>query len=95
MGMGYPASWAKNAAQRKQSALLAAELDAKRNLAEWLSGVDIEAVTVVTEGVVTQDEIRQSVQAHLERVQILSQIYDEKSGQATVELILELSQNTP
>jgi hypothetical protein len=86
VGYGYPPDTLANAGQRRAAALLAAELDAKRKLVEWLAGADIEAVTVVEEGEVTADVIRREIQAHLRGVTIVQQVYDEASGQAEVTL---------
>jgi hypothetical protein len=75
-----------NAGQRRAAALRAAELDAKRKLAEWLTGAEIEAVTVIEASTVMTDEVRMTVQAHLRGVTILHQTYSAASGQAEVTL---------
>ena len=85
-GYGFPPESMTNPAQRRQAALLAAQMDAKRNLAVWLAGEDIEAVTIVENNQVASDEIRREVSAWLVGVRILSEEYDEASGQATVEI---------
>ena len=86
VGYGYPPDTLTNAGQRRAAALLAAELDAKRKLAEWLTGAEIEAVTVVEAGEVSTDVIRRVIQTHLRGVMIVRQAYDEKSGEAEVML---------
>lgn len=85
-GYGFPPESMTNPAQRRQAALLAAQMDAKRNLAVWLAGEDIEAVTIVENNQIASDEIRREVNAWLVGVRILSEEYDEASGQATVEI---------
>lgn len=85
-GVGFPPADMTNPAQRRQAALLAAEMDAKRNLAVWLAGEDIETVTIVENNQVASDEIRRKVNAYLKGVRVLSQAYDESTGQATVEI---------
>ena len=89
-GVGYAATWANNAAQRESSALLAAEMDAKRNLLAWTNGVEIEAVTVVNQGKVEIDVIRQVVKGHLQGVTIVSQRYDDTTRQAQVTVMIAL-----
>lgn len=86
VGYGYPPDTMTNPGQRRAAALLAAELDAKRKLAEWLAGAEIEAVTVVEEGEVTADVIRRVIQTRLRGVTTLRQVYDEASGEAEVML---------
>lgn len=92
-GYGFPPESMTNPAQRRQAALLAAQMDAKRNLAVWLAGEDIEAVTIVENNQVASDEIRREVSAWLVGVRILSEEYDEASGQATVEIAPALGGN--
>jgi hypothetical protein len=87
-GVGFPPESMTNPAQRRQAALLAAPMDAKRNLAVWLAGEDIEAVTIVENHQVSSDDIRREVSAWLVGVRILREEYDEASGQATVEIAL-------
>jgi|GEM_PF-2704507 len=94
-GVGFPPQSMTNLAQRRQSALLAAQMDAKRNLAVWLAGEDIEAVTIVENNQVTSDEIRREVSAWLVGVRILREAYDEVSGQATVEIAPALGAEKP
>lgn len=86
VGYGYPPATMTNAGQRRAAALRAAELDAKRKLAEWLTGAEIEAVTVIEASTVMTDEVRMTVQAHLRGVTILHQTYSAASGQAEVTL---------
>ena len=87
-GFGIAQDTATNPAQRERSALLAAEVDAKRKLAEWLTGAEIEAVTIVDQGVVTTDIIRQTVKATVPASQVIAQHYDSETGTATVTLDL-------
>lgn len=84
VGYGYPPDTLTNAGQRRAAALLAAELDAKRKLAEWLAGAEIEAVTVVEAGEVSTDVIRRAIQTRLRGVTIVQQVYDAASGEAVV-----------
>jgi hypothetical protein len=85
--MGY--AW-ENAAFRERSAFLAAEIDAKRKLAEWIAGAELESVTIVAEGTVITDTIRLTVKAKLPGTTIVAQSYDAVAGVArvTVEMVL-------
>lgn len=89
-GVGFPPESASTVAQRRNLAIRAADADGKRKLAEWVSGVDIEAVTVVQDGVVEMDVIRQIVSAKLKGVETTSQNYNDTTGEAIVELTLTI-----
>ena len=65
---------------------MAAELDAKRHFAEWISGAQIESVTIVTNGVFSTDEIRQVVKATVPAAERIAEDFDEATGIAYVTL---------
>ena len=70
---------------------MAAEVDAKRKLAEWIAGAELESVTIVAEGTVITDTIRVTLKAKLPpRTTIVAQRYDAVAGVArvTVEMVL-------
>ncbi|MFZ4657963.1 MAG: hypothetical protein ACOYNY_13190 [Caldilineaceae bacterium] len=92
-GIGFASDKAKNEAQRERSALLAAELDAKRKLAEWLNGAEIEAITIVDQGTLTTDVIRQTVKAKVPPFVIVQQQYEQESGTASVILEAVVERN--
>lgn len=89
--MGLAPANESNAAKRERSALLAAEVDAKRKLAEWIDGDYIEAVTIVGAGEVLTDEIRVIVKAKLPGTTVVEQRYDAAAGVGwvTVEMIVQ------
>lgn len=90
-GRGLVAPTATNLPMRERSALLAAELDAKRKLAEWSEGAEIESVTIVEQGIVSTDTIRQTIKAKIPGATVIDERYDDSSGVAniTLEIILE------
>lgn len=89
-GYGYARETETNAARRERSALLAAEVDAKANLAEWIAGADIEQIAIVTDNVVVTETIRLLVKARLPGTTVVAQSYDAATGEArvTVEMVL-------
>ncbi len=89
-GVGFPADWAQSAVQREQSALKAAELDAKRNLVEWINGVEVEAVTVLSQGQVEVEVIRQLAGGYLRGVVVVDQSYDDDVRVARVRVMIEV-----
>jgi hypothetical protein len=90
-GIGAASPNVTNPALRERSALLAAELDAKRNLAQWVDGAEIESVTVVEQGTLTTDVIRQTVKATVPGTTMIAKQYDSVTGTArvTLEMIID------
>jgi hypothetical protein len=90
-GIGASPSSITNPTLRRRAATKAAENDAKRNLAAWLEGETIEAVSIVSQGQLSKDEVRTTVSAHLSRVRTVDTIYNQ-DGTAEVTLELELDE---
>ncbi len=93
-GVGFASESQTNEARRKQSALLAAQKDANRNLVLWKDGAELEAVTIVDQGEVTTDTIREEVRARVFAGTVIEQSYDNTTGMAevTVEYVVEMPQ---
>lgn len=87
-GMGAAPDTLTDPGRRERAAILAAEVDAKRKLAEWIAGAQIEAVTIVSQGTLVTDTIRQTVQARVPAPKTIQQNYDSATG--TAHVILEL-----
>ena len=85
-GVGFAPEGETNPARRERLAAMAAEADAKRHLAQWINGGEVEAVTVVTEGEVATDAIRILVQARVPGSDTVAQSYNAATGQATAQL---------
>ena len=88
-GIGAAPVTEKNEVLRERLALLAATVNAKSQLAEWISGAEIEAVTIVDQGVLTTNVIRQTVKAQVPPSRTVEERYDRKTGIAYV--ILEMA----
>jgi len=90
-GMGLAPASESNPAKRERSALLAAEVDAKRKLAEWIDGAYVEAVTIVGDGAVLTETIRLLVKAKLPGTTVVEQRYDAAAGVGwvTVEMVVQ------
>ena len=85
VGRGVPNEQFKSQAQRKYSALRAAELVAQRNLLQIVSGVRIDAESTVESGVLTGDRIKSKVAGRLRNVQrVGSPIYEDDGTAAVV-----------
>jgi len=89
-GFGLAPATATNPAWRERAAVMAAEADAKRKLAEWLAGAEVESVTIVSEGVVITDTIREVVRARLPDTRTVDSQYNAATGVAhvTVEMVV-------
>lgn len=88
-GLAPPAE--TNPSLRSRLALLAAETDARRNLALWLDGAEVDTVRIFSETEVISDTIRIEVKAHLPAARIVAQRYDAATGEArvTLEAVIE------
>lgn len=72
-------------ARRKRSAIRSAELDADKNLADWLAGVTITGEKVSVEGEITVDRIREIVEAKLRlRRNTIEENFDNTTGEAEI-----------
>ncbi len=72
-GVGAPPEEAMNDAQRQLMARRAAQLDAYRNLAEQIMGLQIDSSTTVRNFVTESDEINSRVQALIRGAQIVDE----------------------
>lgn len=90
-GIGVASENSPNDTVQKRTALLAAEIDAKRQLAEWSDGAIIESVTIVDLGMLTTDRIRQIIRAKVPKHQIIDEQFDieTNTGYVTLELIMK------
>jgi hypothetical protein len=82
-GIGFAPESETNGARRQRAAQLAAEIDAKRRLAEWSDGADIDSITIVSDSAIMTDTIRQTIKAHVTGAEIVARTYDEATGMAT------------
>lgn len=83
-GVGFAPSAAASDTERRQAALRAAHVVARRNLLAFAEGSDIEAVTVVVDSTIVRDDIRETVQGRLAEAVTISESYDAVTGQAQV-----------
>lgn len=93
IGVGFASESQTNEARRKQSALLAAQKDANRNLVLWRDGADLDSVTIVDQGEVQTDRIREEIiRTRVRSGTVISQSYDNTTGEAqvTVEYVVEI-----
>lgn len=88
-GCGYPAERATTESQRARSALRAAEMVAKAELAEMLTGAMVTAVRESEDGVLDMDVIREEVEARLFGAEVAESSYDDVAREACV--VVELS----
>jgi len=89
-GVGKARDSESNPALRRRSAVRAAELDAQRNLAQWLSGAKIDAVTEVSGNTFISDTIRETISTQISGTTVISEDYDVASGIATVTLQINI-----
>lgn len=75
-----------NPALREQAAIRAAQVVANRNLLEWLQGADLGSVTLIDQGSLTTDTIRQTITGTVPPAHLIAQHYDSETGTATVTL---------
>ena len=88
-GTGFPPANIAIAAQRERMAILAATLDAKRNLLALVVGDFMEVLSVTESNIVAGDTITDTVTGLLRNVVITSATYDDTTrvAEVTVELI--------
>lgn len=94
-GFGVAPAALTDPTRRQRSAIQAAEVDAKRKLAEWIAGALVEAVTLVDQGTVTTDTVRLTVQARVPAARTVTQSYDAATGTATVQIELIVDSASP
>lgn len=85
-GIGAAPDTQKNEALREQLAIQAAKVNAKAQLAEWIDGAEIESITIIDQGVLTTELIRQTIKAKVPPSTVIEQFYDRESGTAHVVL---------
>lgn len=88
-GIGAASSNITNPTLAKRAALIAAKADAKRNLSAWINGENLEAVTVITDGMFTRDQIVETFRGHIRGAKVLSQQYND-DGTVEVQMEIEL-----
>ena len=95
IGLGAPAGWAKNAAQKNLSARRAARLDAARNILELIKGINISADTSMAQAMVSNDEVRTSVEGRLNSIRALGEPKYFSDGSVQIKLIANLREVVP
>ncbi len=91
-GNGVRPATAESDAQGKLMALLAAKLDAMRNLSEQVYGLQIDSRTTVRDFITQNDQIRTEVNNYLTGVRTVSESYNAATGEATVTVEAPLEQ---
>lgn len=94
-GVGKPPTNQTDPILRRRSALIAAELDAKRQLTEWAGGSELESVIIVEAGTLTEDVIRETIKGRVPPFKRISERYDDDTsiGYVTLELTFDSNQN--
>jgi hypothetical protein len=95
VGMGAPASWAQNAAQKNISAERAARLDAARNLLELIKGVALTSESTVSQSMVANDAVSSSIQGELNSIRAVEKPKYFSDGSVQVKLEASLRQIIP
>ena len=85
-GVGKAPDTESNLVLRERMAILAAEADADRNYAKWKEGVRLDAVTIIGQGAVITDTIREIVQAHVYPGNVIEQHYDEATDSVIIKV---------
>lgn len=83
-GVGIAPSTEVDPVRRERAAIRAAETDAARNFAKWQEGAQLEAVTIVNQGALEVDMIRETVKATVHLGKMIEQQYDKATGTALV-----------
>lgn len=81
---GLPSQTATSPAQRRLTAVRAAEVLAYRKLAEYLEGVAVVGDTLVKDAELQYDVVRASVAGFVKGAQVVHQEYNEQEGSALV-----------
>src|SRR5262249_31163312 len=85
-GHGLPPGAQGSEAQKKLMAARAAELDAKRKLAEHVSGFQVSSQSTVKDFITEHDDIRSQVDAVLVGSMVEKTTYDGETAEVTVSL---------
>jgi hypothetical protein len=83
-GIGLAPEGESNRTRREQSALRSAQLVADRNFVQWVNGAELESVTIVEQGTLTTDEIREIVRGRVFGGTVIEEKYDDITGTAEV-----------
>jgi len=95
LGVGAPATWAKNAAQKNISAQRAARLDAARNIIELIKGINITGTTSMKQAMVENDEIESSIQGRLAGIRAAGEPKYFSDGSVQVKIVANLREVVP
>ena len=95
LGLGAPASWAKNAAQKNISASRAARLDAARNLLELIKGINISSNTTMQQAMVANDTVQSQIEGKLHSIRMVGQPKYFSDGSIQVKLETALREIIP
>jgi len=95
VGMGVPASSATNPGMKNVTALRGARLDAARNLLELIRGVNISSDTSLQQAMVTNDQVRSSVEGTLNSIREVGQPKYFSDGSIQIRLEASLRQIIP
>ncbi|MBF0353027.1 MAG: hypothetical protein HQM11_18480 [SAR324 cluster bacterium] len=94
-GIGAPAQFAKNPAQRSASAIRAAKLDAARNILEMIKGVNLSSATTMQDMMVTNDVVRTQVQGLIQGLRPVGEPRYFADGTIKVRMEARLNQTIP
>ena len=84
-GVGLASETEPDPSIRRRSAIRSAELAADLNYAEWVSGVQLEAVTVRQNSTITEDKIREAISKTVQLpCQIMEENYDDEIREAEI-----------
>lgn len=87
-GVGIASSNESDPTRRERAAIRAAELDAKKNVAEWVEGTNLEHVAVSKNSTIELDTIKEALKANLRLVgNTIKQEYDNNTGEAKITVI--------
>ncbi len=93
-GYGLPPDYAVSEAQSRHMARRAAIADAQRNLAEQISGVQVDSETTVKKLQVEEDSIRTHVSALLKGAKVISEAYEDGAYHVVMALPLYGARNS-
>ncbi len=95
VGMGVPSSSSTNPGMKNVTALRAARLDGARNLLELIRGVNISSDTTMSQAMVSNDQVRSSVEGTLNSIREVGQPKYFSDGSIQIRLEASLLQIVP